>query len=598
MLIDSVIWHTMLDERVCTICQPLEGFKWKKVEGGGIGAPVGHSRTFPGSPPLHPHCRCTLGIDSPTLVGGDDMKPDDVLDADPDFDMPGQGKQESTGQFLERMRRQMRADGLTPEATEERIREMIKRLGGAATETKPFLDWLNDQTPAAQDRTLGPSKGRMFRQGLISVRDLSNQSHRPLTVEDLERTTFARKFRSRETEGAKLGEQVFSKQRLDEMRRFIDPGLAVSAQESSIERLIQGADPSNLSQRNVLLSGLMIQAVTRRITKSPAEILGRALGAAEVFGARDGVARLLRSARDKTIGGLALTSREAAAVKALSAVERKNFILWTEGAPAGGISRAGRIGQAGIDADFPAANPVGRDTFDRHKVGQGFTPQREKLHTTIIDDALKGATPVEKPVALMTGGGPASGKSVLAREGHVPSLKNAVIIDSDEIKKLLPEYKLGTKLGDPNAAAFAHEESSFLSKKILNRAAETNRNIVLDGTGDSSFESLKRKTDALRAGGQTLKANYVTVDTAEAIRRNEARALRTGRMVPNSFVSETHKNISAIFPRALKENLFDEVTLWDTNTPGKTIKVVSQKGGVIVIHDETLWQRFLDKANE
>lgn len=101
----------------------------------------------------------------------------------------------------------------------------------------------------------------------------------------------------------------------------------------------------------------------------------------------------------------------------------------------------------------------------------------------------------------------------------------------------------------------------------------------------------------MRSGGQKLTADYVTVDTAEAVRRNVARFKKTGRMVPNEFVAQTHSNISQILPQTLKEDLFDEVTLWDTNTQGKTIKVMSKiKGGETKIYRQDLWEDFLNKV--
>ena len=99
----------------------------------------------------------------------------------------------------------------------------------------------------------------------------------------------------------------------------------------------------------------------------------------------------------------------------------------------------------------------------------------------------------------------------------------------------------------------------------------------------------------MKAKGQRVIAHYVTVDTEVAVQRNIARAAKTGRKVPNKYVRKVHSNVSKVVPQAIDEKLFDEVTLWDTNTEGKVIKVMSQIDGKTTIHDNELWIRFKNK---
>lgn len=502
------------------------------------------------------------------------------------------------GEFEKRVRARMAKNGVDPEKIDKSIVRARASMDGQVPETLDFDQWLRRQPKDRRTKILGPSRVELFDRGVITTRDMTDQSNRPVTVKDLERKVELGLFIAAETEGIR---QAFKALQPGAISPYVKPDVAAEVERAAAAR-IEGALKNPGGQE--MLAGEIQRVLneTGADRLSPAEVYSRALAKTEALEAASRKANTLRNARGRIIQGNEPTPSQQRLIAALTPAEKKNFDNWVEesrgrsGGPP--LPPTARTAQAEIDAEFPAANPVGRDTFDRFRVGEGFTPERERLHEEIIEDFFKDAKPTDKPVALMTGGGPASGKSVLTREGHVESLKNAVTVDSDEIKKLLPEYKLGTKVKDPNAAAYAHEESSYLSKEIMRRAAESKRNVFLDGTGDSSIESLKKKTTALRLGGQTLRANYVTVDTAEAIRRNEARAAKTGRMVPNSFVSETHKNISKIFPQILEENLFDEITLWDTNTPGKTIRVLTQRNGKIEIHDEELYRRFLDKAND
>jgi predicted ABC-type ATPase len=161
---------------------------------------------------------------------------------------------------------------------------------------------------------------------------------------------------------------------------------------------------------------------------------------------------------------------------------------------------------------------------------------------------------------------------------------------------MLPEYQERVAAGDVSAAPFAHEESSYLAKRILAEAGSKHYNTLLDGTGDSSYESLAGKVKQMRATGHQVKAAYVTVDTETALERNRERAKKTGRLPPEAFVRECHAAVSKIVPEAIRQGLFDEVTVYDTNSYGQSIPVVSAKGNQMQVHDNELWTRFLAKA--
>jgi predicted ABC-type ATPase len=245
-----------------------------------------------------------------------------------------------------------------------------------------------------------------------------------------------------------------------------------------------------------------------------------------------------------------------------------------------------------------AANPDGQTTYDQHRTPDGkWTPERQELHKKIIDDFLKEATPVDEPVSYMTGGGPASGKSVALKMGFMPVPDNHVAIDPDAIKTYIPEYRRGLDSKDPNAAAFAHEESSYLGKQIMTRAVENGYNTLLDGTGNSAIEDLTRKVAQMKQGGRKAIATYVTVDTDIAQARNLARAEKTGRLVPETFLRACHASVSNVFPKAISAGLFDEVNLIDTSS-GKAVRVLSAKGHKVEVHDNDRWEAFMSKATE
>lgn len=229
-----------------------------------------------------------------------------------------------------------------------------------------------------------------------------------------------------------------------------------------------------------------------------------------------------------------------------------------------------------------------------------LTKERRELHDRIVADALKGKISVDEPHVYLMGGGPASGKSVLTAEINLPA--NHVLVDPDTVRTKFPEWKQELKAAEREGrtphtllAAYTHEEASMLTKRIGAEAARQKMHIVADGTGNSSLESITRKVEGYRANGHKVIANYVTVDTDEAVRRAEERGKVTGRFVPESYTRAVHASVSRLFPLAVQSGLFDEVTLWDNNST-KPVKVLSGRGKDVQIHEHELYQRFLSKA--
>ena len=228
-----------------------------------------------------------------------------------------------------------------------------------------------------------------------------------------------------------------------------------------------------------------------------------------------------------------------------------------------------------------------------------WTMERQKLHREIVDKFLKEGVMSDKPVFTMSGGGPASGKGFMIKKTGLDKSGN-VIIDADEIKKLLPEYADAQKKGgkaQQEAAGFVHEESSYLAKRIMAAASEKRFNVVLDGTGDNGIESLMKKVNKMKDKGYRVEAKYVSADTDLAAQRNWDRFLKTGRLPPESMLRNVHADVSRTLPKAIEDGLFDKVELFDTNKSGELRKVISQKErGRPVIHDKKLWDDFKRKG--
>lgn len=161
-VVNAIQWVATLDSRTTHICMALNGKLWT-TEGH---KPVGHTLIFPG-PTAHWNCRSTQIA---------------VIKAWKDL-VDSQDKAALDAEF----KKQLRAQGFDEEAIANLTRNTKASMDGQLAKDLSFDDWLKSKTPEFQDHMLGKGKGRMFRDGKITLTDLVNhQSLRPLTIDELE----------------------------------------------------------------------------------------------------------------------------------------------------------------------------------------------------------------------------------------------------------------------------------------------------------------------------------------------------------------------------------------------------------------------------
>lgn len=250
----------------------------------------------------------------------------------------------------------------------------------------------------------------------------------------------------------------------------------------------------------------------------------------------------------------------------------------------------------------------GRDSVWDHLVPDGeggyrLTPERAAIHEEIITSKIKGKPSQDNPEMIIMGGGGGAGKGTLIDSGKIrdmPDKDTRVHIDADEIKMEIPDYGRFVDEGrKTEVAGWTHEESSMIGKEVQRRAIAQRSHILLDGTGDSSEDSLRKKIEGPRAAGYKVRGEYVTAPTLQAWEQNVGRASRGARgLVPPGALVEAHKSVSRIVPKMATE--FDEFQLWDSSGGrGNQVVVASAtRGGTLRVRDRARYRTFLDKADE
>lgn len=136
-LINGYIHTSTLDNRTSFVCISRDNLKWNNKK-----EPVGHSKAFR-RPPLHYNCRSTL---VPWLRSFKDLSPKIQSDI--------------------------------PEGT--RV-----SMNGSVPQSTSYPKWLKGQSKATQVEVLGRKRYELWKKGSLSLRQLTNQAGRPLTLEQI-----------------------------------------------------------------------------------------------------------------------------------------------------------------------------------------------------------------------------------------------------------------------------------------------------------------------------------------------------------------------------------------------------------------------------
>ena len=166
----------------------------------------------------------------------------------------------------------------------------------------------------------------------------------------------------------------------------------------------------------------------------------------------------------------------------------------------------------------------------------GYTPQRIELHDKIINDLFSEVKCIKsdvKPIAIFTGGSPASGKSFfLTKNAEYLLSKNIFHLDADEIRSKLPEYKGWN-------ANSTHLETQDIVNNLLDRigSEKCRYNFIYDGTMNKAkkyFTLIKKAKDL----GYKTYIIFMEIPYAEAKKRVIERYKRTGRFVPMEVIDD------------------------------------------------------------
>jgi predicted ABC-type ATPase len=174
-------------------------------------------------------------------------------------------------------------------------------------------------------------------------------------------------------------------------------------------------------------------------------------------------------------------------------------------------------------------------SIDLHTDKSGnFSSERKKLHNEIVKKSLNPLAKSKKgetPNAIILLGGPGSGKTTAGGLYINKITKNTTVINTDNVREYLPEYK------GWNSPAI-HGEASFISKrKVLPIAIKEKHNLVIDTVGHDSVQ-MSRIVNGLGKKGYNVHIISVEVPEHISVARAWTRYVKggsNGRLVPPRY---------------------------------------------------------------
>jgi SPP1 gp7 family putative phage head morphogenesis protein len=167
-VLTAIQWVSVLDNRTTPICMALDGLMWEVPNDSnkfGDYVPIGHNKDFPG-PTAHFNCRSTQ---IPVV------RPYAELESD-------QAQQDYYDNFMAAMEER----GLSEEQAQAEFDRVRATMDGEGVTAQTFDQWLSGKSDSFQNDLLGVGIADLWRNGDISLTDLTKQDNRPLTLAELQ----------------------------------------------------------------------------------------------------------------------------------------------------------------------------------------------------------------------------------------------------------------------------------------------------------------------------------------------------------------------------------------------------------------------------
>ena len=190
----------------------------------------------------------------------------------------------------------------------------------------------------------------------------------------------------------------------------------------------------------------------------------------------------------------------------------------------------------------------------------------KSVHIPIIEKYTKGIKSHENPVVTLMMGAPSSGKGTVRNSIKDEYSFGDSTVDPDDIKKvdLKNDYDKYQKEDVNTAASMVHEESSYLTKKIIDKLINKKANFTIDKVF-AEYDKLDKQIQQLVDKGYKVNIVYASLSKEVAYKRMLERGKKEGRYIPESYFNKAHDNIVKTFDKIKNDSRLNSIRQYSTN---------------------------------
>lgn len=180
---------------------------------------------------------------------------------------------------------------------------------------------------------------------------------------------------------------------------------------------------------------------------------------------------------------------------------------------------------------------------------------------------------------------PGSGKNS-ALVDVISAETKSLVIDNDNIKKLIPEFNNGW------GGNTVHGESKLIEKRVLINCLRTGKNVVIPKVGGNIKELIDDYVIPATVAGYSINAHYVELSKAKAMARALNRFIDTGKYqdphIYEKYISNEKNGVEETYSNLKNSELLNGYSHWDND-----VKFGERP---VLIESDGLTDRFITEA--
>ena len=204
---------------------------------------------------------------------------------------------------------------------------------------------------------------------------------------------------------------------------------------------------------------------------------------------------------------------------------------------------------------------------DQHRLKEA--DHKALFERVIIPCLFENAQTMSRPVAIIFGGQPGSGKSAALElaERELESRGGCIKIIGDELRDFHPEFRKLLQFDDKTAAFYTDRDTGQWVEKAIAHAKELRTNIVIEGTMRDS-DKVAQTMQSLRAVGYEIDARALAVNGMLSLQgilqryENQKADRGIGRMTTPEAHEAAYDGMPITLERIELEKLADRITLY------------------------------------